>query len=74
MPAAAGRGDDPLQTLLAKFAGSRQLDGGTSIEGLGLSSLERVELMVALEDQFQTRIDETKFSGAKTLDELRAVI
>ena len=46
----------------------------TSIEGLGLSSLERVELMVALEDQFQTRIDETKFAGAKTLDELRAVI
>jgi 1-acyl-sn-glycerol-3-phosphate acyltransferase len=30
--------------------------------------------MVALEDQFQTRIDETKFAGAKTLDELRAVI
>ncbi|MEO7158366.1 MAG: AMP-binding protein, partial [Vicinamibacterales bacterium] len=73
-PAATGGGDDPLQALLAKFAGSRQLDGGTPIEGLGLSSLERVELMVALEDQFQTRIDETKFSGAKTLDELRAVI
>ena len=72
-PAAASH-DDPLQGLLAKFAGSRQLDGGTSIEGLGLSSLERVELMVALEDQFQTRIDETKFAGAKTLDDLRAVI
>jgi len=72
-PAAASH-DDPLQGLLAKFAGSRQLDGGTSIEGLGLSSLERVELMVALEDQFQTRIDETKFAGAKTLDDLRAVL
>ena len=68
------RSDDPLQALLAKFAGARQLDGGTSIEGLGLSSLERVELMVALEDQFQTRIDETKFAGAKTLDDLRAVL
>ena len=67
-------GDDQLQALLAKFAGARQLDGATSIEGLGLSSLERVELMVALEDQFQTRIDETKFAGAKTLDDLRAVI
>ena len=66
--------DDPLQGLLAKFAGARQLDGDTSIEGLGLSSLERVELMVALEDQFQTRIDETRFAGAKTLDDLRAVI
>jgi len=72
-PAAASH-DDPLQGLLAKFAGARQLDGATSIEGLGLSSLERVELMVALEDQFQTRIDETKFAGAKTLDDLRAVI
>ncbi|HEX6213223.1 MAG TPA: AMP-binding protein, partial [Vicinamibacterales bacterium] len=73
-PAAAHAGDDPLESLLAKFAGSRSLDGTTSIEGLGLSSLERVELMVALEDQFQTRIDETKFAGAKTLDELRAVV
>jgi len=71
---AAASGGDQLQTLLAKFAGARQLDGGTSIEGLGLSSLERVELMVALEDQFQTRIDETRFAGAKTLDDLRAVI
>jgi long-chain acyl-CoA synthetase len=73
-PAAAHAGDDPLESLLAKFAGSRSLDGTTSIEGLGLSSLERVELMVALEDQFQTRIDEAKFAGAKTLDELRAVV
>ncbi|HUQ87745.1 MAG TPA: AMP-binding protein [Vicinamibacterales bacterium] len=72
-PAATGGGDQ-LQSLIARFAGSRQLDGATSIEGLGLSSLERVELMVALEDQFQTRIDETKFAGAKTLDDLRAVI
>jgi long-chain acyl-CoA synthetase len=70
----AASGGDQLQSLIAKFAGARQLDGATSIEGLGLSSLERVELMVALEDQFQTRIDETKFAGAKTLDDLRKVI
>lgn len=74
VPAAAGTSDDPLHALLAKFAGGRALDGATSIEGLGLSSLERVELMVALEDQFQTRLDETKFAGAKTLDELRTLV
>ena len=73
-PPAVTGGGDQLQTLLSKFAGARQLEGSTSIEGLGLSSLERVELMVALEDQFQTRIDETRFAGAKTLDDLRAVI
>ncbi len=73
-PATATAGGDPLQALLARFAGARELTGETSLEGLGLSSLERVELMVALEDQFQTRIDETRFAGAKTLDDLRAVV
>ena len=73
-PASAATASDPLQALLAKYAGARTLDGGTSIDGLGLSSLERVELMVALEDRFQTRIDETKFAGAKTLDDLRSVV
>jgi len=74
VPATAATAADPLQALLAKFAGARALSGDASIEGLGLSSLERVELMVALEDQFQTRIDETQFAGAKTLDELRRVV
>lgn len=73
-PAAAATTDDPLKALLSKFAGARTMSGDTSIEGLGLSSLERVELMVALEDQFQTRIDEGLFAGAKTLDDLRAVV
>ena len=73
-PSGTAATGDPLQALLTKFAGTRSLDGTTSLEGLGLSSLERVELMVALEDQFQTRIDETRFAGAKTLDELRAVV
>jgi long-chain acyl-CoA synthetase len=73
-PASAASTADPLQALLSKFAGTRALGGGTSIEGLGLSSLDRVELMVALEDQFQTRIDETQFASAKTLDDLRSIV
>ena len=73
-PKTTGAGDDPLQALLSKFAGNRALDGATSIEALGLSSLERVELMVALEDQLQTRLDETKFATAKTLDDLRTLV
>ena len=48
--------------------------GDTTLEALGLSSLERVELMVALEDKFQTRIDETKFAGARTLGELKTLL
>ena len=49
------------------------LSAQTTLEELGLSSLERVELMVALEDAFQTRIDEGAFAGAQDLGQLRAL-
>ncbi len=67
-------GEDALGALMARFAGSRSVNGTTSLEELGLSSLERVELMVALEDRFQTRIDEAQFAQARTLDDLRSMV
>ena len=73
-PAAAAAGDDPVAALVAKFAGARGLDPNTSLDALGLSSLERVELMVALEDKLQTRVDETRFAEAKTVAELRTLL
>jgi 1-acyl-sn-glycerol-3-phosphate acyltransferase len=39
-----------------------------------LSSLDRVELMVALEDAFQTRIDESAFAEARDIGQLRALV
>src|SRR5262249_39704112 len=36
--------------------------------------LDRVELMVALEDAFQTRIDEGAFADARDLGQLRALV
>ncbi|MEZ5286793.1 MAG: 1-acyl-sn-glycerol-3-phosphate acyltransferase [Vicinamibacterales bacterium] len=71
---ASSSGADGIEGLVERFAGGRALGGDTSIEALGLSSLERVELMVALEDRYQTRIDETRFAGARTIDELRALV
>jgi long-chain acyl-CoA synthetase len=65
---------DPLAALVAKYAGRAQLSASTTIEELGLSSLERVELMVALEDVFHTHLDEGAFAGARDLGELRAVV
>jgi long-chain acyl-CoA synthetase len=73
-PAAAASGEDPLAALVAKFAGAREVDPNTSLESLGLSSLERVELMVALEDKLQTRVDEARFAAAKTVAELRTLV
>src|SRR5581483_7156026 len=59
-PLAAGA--DTLNALVAKYAGRADLAPTATLEELGLTSLERVELMVALEDAFQTRIDEGAFS------------
>ena len=73
-PAATAGGDDPIAALLAKFAGGRDLDPDTSLDALGLSSLERVELMVALEDKLQTRVDETRFAEATTVAALRTLL
>ena len=67
-------GADRLAALLAKYTGRDDLPPGTTLEELGLSSLDRVELMVALEDAFQTRIDESSFAGARDITALRALV
>jgi long-chain acyl-CoA synthetase len=65
---------DTLEMLMARFAGGRDVSGATTLEELGLSSLERVELMVALEDRFQTPVDEARFAEARSVDDLRALL
>jgi long-chain acyl-CoA synthetase len=67
-------GTDALAALVAKYAGSAALTPKTTLDELGLSSLDRVELMVALEDAFQTRIDEGSFSAARDLGQLRSLV
>jgi long-chain acyl-CoA synthetase len=73
-PAAAAPAGDKLSTLVAKYAGRGDLSPTMTIDELGLSSLERVELMVALEEAFQTRLDETAFSRAHDVGQLRALV
>ena len=52
----------------------REITVETTLEELGLSSLERVELMTTLEERFDTTIDEAAFSGAKTIGDLDALV
>ena len=49
---------------IARYTGGRALEPGATLEELGLSSLERIEMMVALEEALNTTIDETAFSKA----------
>ena len=67
-------GTDRLASLLAKYAGQARISPQTTLEELGLSSLDRVELMVAIEDAFQTHIDESAFSEARDLGQLRSLV
>jgi long-chain acyl-CoA synthetase len=68
-------GEDPLRHVLAKFARGRDDVGEeTTLEALALSSLERVELLMALEQQFQTIVDEGAFASARTVGDLRQLV
>src|SRR6185295_19700231 len=52
----------------------REITATTTLEELGLSSLDRVELMMALEEAFQTTLDETALSGEKTIGQIENTV
>jgi long-chain acyl-CoA synthetase len=60
--------------VLERFAPGRTIGAGTTIEQLGLSSLERIELMMALEEAFQVTVDEARFAAAATVGDLDALL
>jgi long-chain acyl-CoA synthetase len=70
----APQSGDSIESLIARFAHGRSVSGTTTLDELGLSSLERVELMVALEDRFQTRLDEGRFSEVANIADLRKLV
>ncbi|HSC26565.1 MAG TPA: AMP-binding protein, partial [Vicinamibacterales bacterium] len=59
--------------VVQRFAPGRTITDATTIDELGLSSLERVELMMALEEALQVTIDEARYSGARTVGDLEAL-
>jgi len=71
----SGRRDEPLEAIVARFAKSRgAVTRETTLDELGLSSLERDELLMALEDRFQTTLDEGAYAEARTVGDLEAVV
>jgi long-chain acyl-CoA synthetase len=72
----AGR-DESIESIVARFAKSRSgadIGRDTTIDELGLSSLERVEMLMALEDRFQTTIDEAAYSEVRTVGDLHLLV
>ena len=61
--------------LLRRYAPDRAITPQTTLDQLGLSSLDRVELMLDLEEQFDISVDESVLTGTRTvsaLDEITA--
>jgi long-chain acyl-CoA synthetase len=67
------RGERSVASVLERFAPGRAIGPATTIDELGLSSLERVELMMALEEALQITIDEARFAAATTVAELETL-
>ncbi len=63
-----------VDAVISQFSQGWSVQETTTLKELGLSSLERVELMVALEDRFQTRIDEARFAQSETIADLKKLV
>lgn len=70
-------GASPLSDLLSRVTGRppQTLASGADLESsLGLSSLERVELLGALEERYQVDLSETQFASAATVGDLEKLL
>lgn len=71
----AGQAARPVDDLVQRITGRTPASPETDLDaGLGLSSLERVDLMSALEDRFQVDLSETRFAAAKTVGDVERLL
>jgi long-chain acyl-CoA synthetase len=76
-PAAEGAPASPLRDLIARISGGATpaLRADATLDAdLGLSSLDRVELMSALEDRYEVDLSETRFSAVRTVGDLERML
>jgi long-chain acyl-CoA synthetase len=67
-PAASSSGG--VIGLLQRYAPNRAITPETTLDELGLSSLDRVQLLVEMEQQLDTAIDEGSFTADRTVADL----
>jgi long-chain acyl-CoA synthetase len=72
-PSTVGRGTT-VEDVVSRFVAGRELTRDTTLDELGLSSLDRVEMLMALEEAFQVTLDESALADAKTIGDLAALV
>ena len=65
--------DVPLSELISRIT-KRSLNNPAESADLNLSSLDRVELLSALEDRYQIDLSETRFSAVNTVGDLQRML
>ena len=70
---AAAPASSPFDDLIARIAPHAASNAGPS-DALHLTSIERVELLSALEDRYQTDLSETEFTKAQTISALKRLL
>ena len=71
-PVARTEGD--VEEIVSRYAPNRAITPETTLSELGLSSLDRIELLVALERRFGVTIDEAGYAAASTVADLKGLI
>jgi|TARA_B100002003_G_scaffold248738_2_gene283216 long-chain acyl-CoA synthetase len=67
------RGDRTVASILERVAGGT-VSGDTRLDDLGLTSLERVELLMVLENELDASVDERTVTGTVTVADLEALV
>ncbi|HEY8551328.1 MAG TPA: AMP-binding protein [Vicinamibacterales bacterium] len=74
-PQAAASRAGSVRDVVARFAkGRADISSGTTLDELGLSSLERVELLMALEEHAGATLDEAQVAAARTVGDLEEIV
>jgi long-chain acyl-CoA synthetase len=65
---------DTITRLVSRYARNRTLGPGTTLDEIGLTSLDRIELMTALEDEAAVALSEKDIGSVRTIGDLRRVV
>ncbi len=68
---------DEFTEIIRKIAGKDDIEIGEGIDlssDLGMGSIERVELLCALEEKYQIHIDEREFSEARSIKQVKDLL
>ena len=60
--------------IIGRFVPDRKVTSETTLAELGLSSIEKIELMMALEQELDRSVDEQAFANAATVGDLEALV